>query len=110
MAFLAVTAGYQLGLQGRFALAFGDALAYLMTGSPTSLGTDFERGMAHRLFWGEQPGRPDGAFFDDQAIQQARPGFRRVFEQFYAWQETPAVCAATRDQWYRALTVELRSL
>jgi hypothetical protein len=110
LAFLAVTAANHFGLQGRFALAFGDAVAYLITGNPTNLGTDFERGMAHRLFWGE--GRSQallGSPFDDQVWQQAQPFFRRVYDQFHAWQETPAACAAARDQWYRALTVELKT-
>jgi hypothetical protein len=111
LAFLAVTAGYHLGLQGRFALAFGDAVAYLITGNPTSLGADFERGMAHRLFWGEGRSQPPlGSPFDDHIWQQARPAFLRVYDQFHTWQETPAACAADRDQWYRALTVELKTL
>jgi hypothetical protein len=110
LAFLAVTAGYHLGLQGRFALAFGDAVAYLITGNPTSLGTDFERGMAHRLFWGEGRSQPSLGFpFDDQVWQQARPFFRRVYDQFRTWQETPAACATDRDQWYRALIMELKT-
>jgi len=111
LAFLAVTAGYHLSLQGRFALAFGDAVAYLITGNPTSLGTDFERGMAHHLFWDEGHSQPPlGSPFDDQVWQQAQPAFRRVYDQFRAWQEAPAACAADRDQWYRALTVELKTL
>jgi hypothetical protein len=108
LACLAITAGYHFGLQGRFALAFGDAVAYLITGSSTSLGTDFERGMAYRLFRGENlPQQTQGSAFDDQVWQQAREAFRRVYDQFRAWQESPAICAAARDQWYRALTMEL---
>jgi hypothetical protein len=110
LAFMTVTASYHLSLQGRFALAFGDAVAYLITGNPTSLGTDFERGMAHRLFWSELPSYTPGSPFDDQTWQQARPAFRRVFDQFFTWQESPSVCMIARDQWYRALTVELKSL
>ena len=110
LAFLAVTAGYHLGLQGHFALAFGDAVAYLITGNPTSLGTDFERGMAHRIFWGEgRSQQPPGSPFDDQVWQQAWPAFRQIFEQLQVWQESPVACAAARDQWYRALTVELKT-
>ena len=109
LASFVVNAGYHLGLQGRFALAFGDSLAYLVTGDPTSLGADFERGMAHRLFWGEDclP-QPFSHPFDDRDWQQARPGFRRVFDQFLSWQETPTTCTVARDQWYRALTAELQ--
>lgn len=53
LTFLAVAGGYRLGLEGALALAFGDALAYLITGTSAGLGTDFERGMAHRICWGE---------------------------------------------------------
>jgi len=111
LASLVVNAGYYLDFQGRFALAFGDSVAYLVTGNPTSLGADFERGMAHRLFWGEDS-LPQPFFhpFDDRAWQQARPGLRRVFDQFLTWQETPTTCTVARDQWYRALTIELKTL
>jgi len=111
LAAFVVNAGYHLGLQGRFALAFGDSLAYLVTGNPTSLGADFERGIAHRLFWGEDcfP-QPFSRPFDDRDWLQARPGFRRVFDQFLTWQETPTICTVARDQWYRALTIELKTL
>lgn len=108
LAFLAVAASYRLGLNGNLALAFGDAVAYLIAGTPAGLGTDFERGMAHRTFWGE--GRAQqrlGPPFDDQTWLQARFGFRRVYDQFRTWQEDPEVCAAARDKWYRALTVEM---
>jgi hypothetical protein len=108
LAFLAVAAGYRLGLGGGLALAFGDAVAYLVTGTPAGLGTDFERGMAHRLFWGEGRAQQSlGPPFDDQVWQQARPGFREVYEQFHSWQEDPAAYAAARDKWYRALTMEM---
>jgi len=108
LAFLSVTAGYQLGLQGTFALAFGDAVAYLITGNPVGLGTDFERGKAHRIFWGEgRSQQPRGSPLDERVWQQARPGFRQVYDQFRDWQEDPTSYAAARDKWYRALTVEL---
>jgi len=108
LAFLAVAAGYQLGLEGALAVAFGDAVAYLITGSSAGLGTDFERGMAHRTFWGEgRAQQPLGSPFDDQVWEQARPGFRRVYDQFRTWQENPEVYAAAREKWYRALTVEM---
>jgi hypothetical protein len=108
LAFLAVAAAYRLGLKGALALAFGDAVAYLITGTSAGLGTDFERGMAHRTFWGE--GRAQqllGSPFDDEAWQQARPGLRRVYDQFRTWQENPEAYGAAREKWYRALTVEV---
>ena len=111
LASLVANAGYCLGLKGRIALAFGDSLAYLVTANPTSLGTDFERGMAHRLFWGEDSlPQPFSRPFDDREWLQARPGFRRVFDQLLTWQETPTTCTVARDQWYRALTIELHNL
>jgi hypothetical protein len=110
LACLVVSAGYHFGLQGKYALAFGDAVAYLMTGTPTGLGTDFERGMAHRLFWGESSQQQFSSPFDDQGLKQAQPAFHRVYDQFCNWQNTPAACTTARDHWYRALTVELKSL
>jgi len=108
LAFLTVAAAYQFGLNGPLALAFGDAVAYLITGTPAGLGTDFERGMAHRTFWGDgRPQQPLGSPFDDQVWQQARPGFQRVYDQFRTWQEDPEAYATAREKWYRALTVEM---
>jgi len=108
LAFLAVAAAYRLGLTAALALAFGDAVAYLVTGTPAGLGTDFERGMAHRIFWGKDRAQPPlGSPFDDQVWQSARPGFRRVYEQFHAWQENPEAYTAAREKWYRALMVEM---
>jgi hypothetical protein len=108
LAFLTVAASYRLGLNGNLALAFGDAVAYLIAGTPAGLGTDFERGMAHRAFWGE--GRAHqylGSPFDDHTWSQARSGFRRVYDQFRAWQTDPEAYASAREKWYRALTVEM---
>jgi hypothetical protein len=108
LAFLAVAASYRLGLNGNLALAFGDAVAYLIAGTPAGLGTDFERGMAHRTFWGEGRAQQHlGSPFDDQTWLQARFGFRRVYDQFRTWQEDPEVYAAAREKWYRALTLEM---
>jgi hypothetical protein len=108
LAFLVVAASYRLGLNGTLALAFGDAAAYLIAGTPAGLGTDFERGMAHRTFWGEGRAQQSlGSPFDDQTWQQAQSGLRRVYDQFRAWQEDPEAYAAAREKWYRALTVEM---
>ena len=108
LAFLAVAAGYRLGLQGTLAMAFGDAVAYVVAGTSAGLGTDFERGMAHRVFWGEGGGhQPLGSPLDEQVWRRARHGFRRVYDQFQAWQEDPESYEAAREKWYRALTVEV---
>jgi hypothetical protein len=108
LAFLAVAASYRLGLEGTLALAFGDAVAYLITGTPAGLGTDFERGMAHRTFLGDgRAQQPLGSPFNDQVWQQARIGLQQVYDQFRTWQEDPEAHAAAREKWYRALTMEI---
>ena len=108
LAFLAVAAAYRLGLKNALALAFGDAVAYITTGTPAGLGADFERGMAHRLFWNDdREPQPIGSPFDDQVWREARSGFRRVYDQFYTWQNSAQDYTATRDRWYRALMVEM---
>jgi hypothetical protein len=108
LAFLAVAAAQRLNLHGVLALAFGDAVTYLMTGSSAGLGTDFERGMAQRIFTSagcaQQPGR---SLFDEQVWQRAQPGLRRVYHQFCAWQDHPQTYATAREMWYRALTLEM---
>ena len=108
LASLAVVAGYRLGLDGALAQAFGDAVAYLVTGAAAGLGTDFERGMAHEAFWGGGQGRAGAlALHNENAWRQARSGFRRIFERFCAWQKDAFSYAAAREHWYRALTAEM---
>jgi hypothetical protein len=108
LACLAVAAGQQLGVQSVLATAFGDAVAYLITGIPAGLGTDFERGMVHRIFWGHDHAQDTlGSPFDDHVWRQARPGFRRVHDQFLMWQRDPQAYTSDREKWYRALTVEM---
>jgi len=105
---LATTAIAQLGLYGKFATAYGDAVAYLFTGAASNLGTEFERGMAHRIFWGEGRQQICGRPFAEQTWLNARLPLRQVYEQFYAWQAAPTDCALARGQWYRALSVEMK--
>src|SRR3990172_6023068 len=50
--FLAVGAAYRLGLEGRFALAFGVVVGYLVSGMSAGHGADFERDVALTLFEG----------------------------------------------------------
>ena len=105
---LAVAASYRLDLRAWLALAYGDAVGYLITGISAGLGSEFERGMAYRAFWGEgRAQEPLGSPFESQSWQRARPGFRRVYDEFWAWQENPEIYASTREKWYRALTAEL---
>ncbi len=109
VACLAVAAGYRLGLKDPLALAFGDAVAYLIAGASAGLGTDFERGMAHRLLWGEgRAQQPLGSAFDGQVWQQAQLGLRQVYDQFRTWQENPDAYTSAREKWYRGLEVEMQ--
>ena len=111
---LGAAAGYRLGLTRAFAQGFGDALGYLVTGSASGPGADFERGTAHQAF---MEGRgsvalPVGAIpflspFEDRTWQMAQSGLARVFEQYQRWQADPALYQAARDRWYVALTLEM---
>jgi hypothetical protein len=108
LACLGVGAAHRAGLTDALALAFGDAVAYLLIGRSTGLGTDFERGMAHRIFWGSgEAKRPLGSPFEDRVWRQAQDDLRRVHEQFSAWQDDPQAYAAARERWYRALSMEI---
>lgn len=107
ISFLAVVAGHRLGLTGSLALAFADATAYIVTGTAAGLGADFERGMAHRAFWGDGRAASLGSPFDPTVWEQARPGFRRVLDQFLHWQNDPRPYSAAREKWYRALSLEV---
>ncbi len=103
LTFLAAVAGRRLGLD-TLARAFGDAVAHLVTDVVAGVGTDFERGMAVRLFWGD--GRRQclsGSPFEQSVWQEAQPGLQRVYEQFFAWQKAPEDYAAARAKWYRGL-------
>jgi hypothetical protein len=108
LASLGVGAARRLALTNALALAFGDAIAYLLIGRSTGLGTDFERGMAHRTFWGKgEAERPTGSPFEDRVWEQAQDDLRRVYEQFRAWQDNRQAYAAARERWYRALSMEM---
>jgi len=107
LAAMGAVAGQRLGLAGPLALAFGDALAYLLAGVSVGAGAEFERGMAHQRFAAAHTATP-GDPLERRTWEQARPGLRRVFEQFAAWHDQPPTHAAARERWYRALAVELR--
>jgi hypothetical protein len=108
LAFLTIVAAYRLQLEGQLAMAFGDAVAYLSTGIPVGLGTDFERGMAHRVFWREELAEQRlRRLWDDVAWESARGGLLRVYRQFDIWQHSPEVYESARSKWYRALDIEM---
>jgi hypothetical protein len=109
--YMAIAAGQRLGLSETLALAFGDSLAYLLTGIPILAGPEFERGLAMRLFWEQRTPVPLAiSLLDDRVWQQAGPGLSRVWEQFDMWQNAPESHSSARQNWYRALTVEMGSV
>lgn len=111
IAFLTVAAAYRLGLQGGLALAFGEVVAYLLIGNLAPSGSDFERGLAHRIFWGDNPSaHNDDVLLNEHVWQAARPGLHRVLNQFRIWQDAPESYARARETWYIALTVEIGSI
>jgi len=109
--FLAVDAGYRLGLEGRFALAFGVVVGYLVSGMSAGHGADFERDVALALF--EGAGKTElaaiGSLFKKERWEEAQEGFKRVYDRFREWQENPAAYEAARQKWWEALTVETGS-
>jgi hypothetical protein len=108
LAALGVAAAYRLGLRPPLALAFGDVIAYLFTGVSADVGADFERGMAYQIVWSmPETARIANGVEDDDAWWQARPVLRAIYQQFRAWHEQPQVYAAAREQWRRALNVEM---
>ncbi len=108
VAALAIVAVRRLGLEGTLALAFGDALAYVVTGCAAGLGADFERGMAHQMLGHCARGGPFPASpLSDQTWLALRSVLRQVYEQFFQWQLDPAGYAAARENWYRVFTAEV---
>ena len=108
VAALAIAAGRRLDLEGALAVAFGDAVAYLVTGEAPEFGADFERGMVHRLLWGGEAPEPAlaGAPNEDAAWLAARASLERIYNELSAWQHNPGSYAAERRRWYRGLAVE----
>ncbi len=106
--FLAVDAGYRLGLEGRFALAFGVVVGYLVSGMSAGHGADFERDVALTLFEGGKKVAlsPIGSLFDTERWEDAQEGFKRIFARFRQWQGNPGEYDAARQKWWEALTVE----
>jgi len=108
LASLGIVAGRRLGLDGKLALPFGDALAYLVTGHFAGLGTDFERGLARQVFQENVDIEHDPAsLFNQSTWQRFAPGLRRVYEQFRLWQDEPNTYAKASEKWHRALTAEM---
>jgi hypothetical protein len=104
---LAAAIARELGLEQKFALGFGDAVAFVVTEVSVGFGTDFERSMAASLsrrahFRPRLPFSP----FDDEFWLECEPALRRIHEQFRLWQSKPERYEAAQQQWYRALQCE----
>ena len=106
-----VAAGH-LGLEGSAAGAFGEGMAYVMTGVSTDMGADFERGTANLAFLNESLADVDATdrtarnLYDDRTWRSARGGLARIFLQCRDWQDDPHAYTSARDHWFRALSVE----
>lgn len=104
---LAAAIGEGLGLQKPFALAFGDAVAFVVTQVSAGFGTDFERSMAAVFSREAQFVRPRAISpWDEDFWLESEPALRRIHRQFLFWQENPAQYDQARQQWYRALQCE----
>ena len=106
LAHLAVAAAERLGLRGSWALRFGDSVAYVMTGVSADLGTDLERAMARRAFWGDGAAPQATLPLRDEIWGASTAGLRRIYEQFRAWQADPEAHARARRRWRGAMALE----
>jgi len=106
LSYMGVAVAERLGLEGSFAVGFGESLAYVMTGTPADLGAGFERAMARRAFWGDAAAPRAGPPLSDEVWREATAGLRRIYEQFRAWQEEPEAYVRARSRWHRALALE----
>jgi hypothetical protein len=110
VAYMGVVAGGRLGLSETLAPAFGDTIAYLVTGVAPLAGLECERGVTQRLLQDQAPPEPAAASALDERIwTAAAPGLARAWEQFGEWQATPEQHAAVRQKWHRALLLEMGS-
>lgn len=101
MTFLAIGAAYRLELKGRLAVAFGDAMGYLVTGIEGGHGSGFEQEAALNAFGqGEplMPGRIESLSIDGE-WQAAQGGLKRVYDLFVGWLERPGEYQAARGRW-----------
>ncbi len=104
---LAAVIALELGLEQKFALGFGDAVAYVITEVSVGFGTDFERSMAAGLArQAHFRPRPPLSPFDDEFWLECEPALRRILDQFLAWQSEPQRYEAAQQLWHRALQCE----
>jgi hypothetical protein len=105
VAALAGAAGAGIGLAARLAVAFGEAVAYLATGTAPGFVAEFERALALELSHRSCPIGVLAADPDDTAFwREGEPALRRILDQFLAWQEQPERYERSRERWYRGVT------
>lgn len=109
VAFMGIVAGARLGLGEALAPAFGDTVAYLVTGVAPLAGLECERGLTQSLVHEQAPPAGAASPLDARVWAAAAPSLARAWEQFADWQATPALHAAARQKWYRALLLEMGS-
>ena len=107
--FLVIGAAFRLGLKGRLAVSFGDAVAYLVTGVSGGHGSEFEQQAALEAFGQGKlltAGRAEALSIDTE-WQGARDGLARVHSMFADWQERPEEYQTAKERaWRRAIRVE----
>jgi len=103
--FLTVGAAYRLGLEGRYALAFGVIVGYLVSGMSDGHGADFEQDMALSLFNGhsDPTSIPLNRLFETEQWEEAQEGFKRIYDRVRAWQADPSAYEAARRHWWEGL-------
>ncbi|MEI8167485.1 MAG: hypothetical protein WCG26_13980 [Chloroflexales bacterium] len=110
VAHMSVVAGVRLGLGEALAPAFGDTVAYLVTGVAPLTGIECERGLTQQLFQTDGPlDQPDATAFDEHVWATIAPSLTLAWEQFADWQSRPESHNTARQQWYRALLLEMGS-
>lgn len=103
IAFLAVDASYRLGVRGRLAVAFGDAIGYLVTGINGGHRSEFEQAAALDAFGEGEPltaSQIESLSIDDE-WQAAQDGLKRAYDLFVEWQERPGEYQAAKERWWR---------
>ena len=110
VAHMGIVAGGRLGLSDALTSAFGDTVAYLVTGVAPLTGLECERGLTQQLFQAHGPlDQATATALDEHIWASVAAELALAWEQFADWQSKPESHSAVRQQWYRALLVEMGS-
>lgn len=110
VAHMGIVAGSRMGLGEALAPAFGDTVAYLVTGVAPLAGLECERGLTQQIVQEHNP--PEqllASALDERVWATVASSLTLAWEQFSDWQSRPESHAAARQQWYRALLLEMGS-